>query len=379
MTEAIAGLAAPPRPADRGNPMLDPLLERLVELGGTDLLITVGASPTGRVDGDLQSLVEMKLTPAQTEAFVMSLVNEKQKADLLRDRDVDFSINWQNKARLRVNAFYQRGSLAAALRLLPYEIPSPASLGVPPVVMSWAEAHHGLVLVTGATGSGKSTTLAALVAKVNQERPVHIITIEDPIEYVHRHGSAIVEQREIGVDATGFARALRAAMRENPDVILVGEMRDLETIQIAITAAETGHLVLGTLHANDTPQTIDRIVDVFPPEQQSLIKIQLSNALVGILSQQLLPKVGGGRVASHEVLVATPAVRNLIREGKTSQIRNVIQTSGGAGMQTLEKSLNQLVAAGKITRELALARAANPLEIDAVLPGQPAGAGLRGR
>jgi len=356
-------VAASPAPAGTSNSALDQLLERLVELGGTDLIVTVAAPPTGRVDGDLVALFDVRLTPEQTEAFVMSIMNERQKAELERDRDVDFSINWQSRARLRVNVFFQRGSYAAALRLLPYEIPSPEVLGVPPVVMSWAEVHHGLVLVTGATGSGKSTTLAALIARINQTRPVHIITIEDPIEYVHRHGKAIVEQREIGVDAASFARSLRAAMRENPDVILVGEMRDLETIQIAITAAETGHLVLGTLHANDTPQTIDRIVDVFPPEQQSLIKIQLSNALVGILSQQLLPKIGGGRVASHEVLVATPAVRNLIREGKTSQIRNVIQTSGGVGMQTLEKSLNQLVAAGKITRELALARAGNPVEI----------------
>ncbi len=348
---------------DGANPILDPLLERLIELGGTDLLVTVGASPTGRVDGDLRPLIDVKLGMDQTEAFVRSICNEKQWGDLQRDRDVDFSINWQNRARLRVNAFFQRGSYAAALRLLPYNIPRPEELGLPAAVVKWAEVHHGLVLVTGATGSGKSTTLAALVAKVNHERPVHIITIEDPIEYVHRHAKAVIEQREIGVDAGSFARAIRAAMRENPDVILVGEMRDLETISIAITAAETGHLVFGTLHANDAPQTIDRIVDVFPSVQQNLVKIQLSNALIGVVAQQLLPQIGGGRIAAHEVLVATPAVRNLIREGKTGQLRNVIQTSGGVGMQTLEKSLNALLAAGKIARDTALARATNALEI----------------
>lgn len=329
-------------PRDGANPVLDPLLERLVQAGGTDLIVTVAAPPTGRIDGDLRPLVDVKLTPQDTAAFVRSICDDKQWEDLQRNRDIDFSINWKNRARLRVNAFFQRGSYAAALRLLPYEIPRPEDLGLPAAVIKFAEAHHGLVLVTGATGSGKSTTLAALIGKVNHERPVHIITIEDPIEFLHRHGKALIEQREIGVDAATFARAIRAAMRENPDVILVGEMRDLETIAIAITAAETGHLVFGTLHANDAPQTIDRIVDVFPPEQQNLVKIQLSNALVGIVAQQLLLKVGGGRVAALEVLVATPAVRNLIREGKTGQLRNVVQTSGGVGMQTLEKSLNAL-------------------------------------
>ena len=343
--------------------VLDALLERLITENASDLVLTVGAVPTGRLDGALRPLGDERLTRDDLRAIVHGITSEAQRAALEEARDLDFSFNWQDRARLRANVFHQRGSLAVALRVLPYQIPDADTLGIPGICLDWADGYHGLVLVTGPTGSGKSTTLAALVDRINRRRPVHIITIEDPIEYMYRHGRAVVNQREIGTDVTTFARGVRAALRENPDVILVGEMRDHETIQIALTAAETGHLVFATLHTNDAAQTVDRIVDVFQAAQQQQVRVQLANSLVGIVYQILLPRIGGGRVAAHEVVVANPAVRNLIREGKSNQIRNVIQTGSSAGMQTLEKSLNALVSAGAVTHDEAVQRSANPIEI----------------
>ena len=344
-------------------PVLDAVLEELIAAGGSDLIMTVGTPATGRVDGALRVMTGPALTREDITVVVESITTPPQRESLSAERDLDFSFNWRDRSRLRANAFYQRGSLALALRILPYGIPTCEELGVPRICMEWADGYHGLVLVTGPTGSGKSSTLAALVDYINRRRPVHIITIEDPIEYLYKHAKAVVNQREVGTDARSFARGIRAALRENPDVLLVGEMRDLETIQIALTAAETGHLVFATLHTNDVAQTVDRIVDVFPEGQQQQVRVQLANALVGVVYQVLLPRRDGGRVAAHEVMVGTPAVRNLIREGKTNQLRNVVQTGSAYGMQTLESALRRLVTDGVVTRDEALQRAANPLEI----------------
>jgi twitching motility protein PilT len=343
--------------------VLDEVLEQLLARGGSDVVLSVGAMPSGRVDGHLVALGDRRLTREDTEAAVASILTADQQRALERDRDVDLSFNWKDRARLRANVFYQRGTLGVAVRVLPYNIPDTASLRLPRVVEEWADGYHGLVLVTGATGSGKSTTLAALVDRINQRRAVHIITIEDPIEYVYEHAKAVVNQREVGSDARSFAHGIRAALREDPDVLLLGEMRDQETIQTALTAAETGHLIFATLHTNDAAQTVDRIVDVFPPSQQQQVRIQLANVLVGVMHQVLLPRIGGGRIAAFEVIVANGAVRNLVREGKSNQLRNVVATGGAHGMQTLEASLNRLVAEGIVARDDAIQRAANPLEI----------------
>jgi len=343
--------------------VLDEVLEQLLARGGSDVVLSVGAMPSGRVDGHLVALGDRRLTREDTEAAVASIVTADQQRALERDRDVDLSFNWKDRARLRANVFYQRGTLGVAVRVLPYNIPDTASLRLPRVVEEWADGYHGLVLVTGATGSGKSTTLAALVNRINQRRAVHIITIEDPIEYVYEHARAVVNQREVGSDARSFAHGIRAALREDPDVLLLGEMRDQETIQTALTAAETGHLIFATLHTNDAAQTVDRIVDVFAPSQQQQVRIQLANVLVGVMHQVLLPRIGGGRIAAFEVIVANGAVRNLVREGKSNQLRNVVATGGAHGMQTLEASLNRLVAEGIVARDDAIQRTANPLEI----------------
>jgi twitching motility protein PilT len=343
---------------------LDELLGELWDIGGTDLLLTAGSVPWVRVDGELLRLEgSALLTPERIEGLVERTLAPAQLERLQSESSVDVSLSWRDTARFRVNVFHQRGTIAVALRLIPYEIPDLEELGLPAVVGDLVQLHQGLVLVTGPTGSGKSTTLAAMVDRINRERAAHILTIEDPIEYVHRHGRSAVNQREIGEDAPSFPAALRAALREDPDVLLVGEMRDLETIQTALTVAETGHLVFATLHTNDTAQALDRLVDVFPGERQTQIRVQLSNALSAIVYQRLVPRIGGGRVAAFEVLVATPPVRNLIREGKTSQLRNVVSTSQRDGMQTLESSLSALVAAGEITREDALARSLYPSQV----------------
>jgi twitching motility protein PilT len=281
----------------------------------------------------------------------------------LAEREIDFSFNWEGQARFRANAYHQRGSVALSLRLIPYRIPSFDDLRLPAVLRSWVNMPQGLVLVTGPTGSGKSTTLAAMIDEINRTRPCHIITAEDPIEYVHRHQRAAVSQREIGLDTDSFAHALRSALREDPDVLLVGEMRDPETIQTALTIAETGHLVFATLHTNDAGQAIDRIVDVFPGEKQAQIRVQLAGSLTGIVSQRLLPRISGGRVAAFEVLTATFAVRNLVREGKTSQLRNLLTTGSKFGMQTLEQSLSELVVAGLVHYEEAVVHSLFPGDI----------------
>jgi twitching motility protein PilT len=340
------------------------LLTALWDRRGSDLMLTPGAAPLLRVDGELRRLDGWEaLSPQSTAALLRGMLTEGQRKDFETSREIDFSFGWQDRARFRVNGFQQRGSVAIALRLIPYELPDLEALGVPEVVRAFADLPQGLVLVTGPTGSGKSTTLAALLDRVNRTRPCHILTIEDPIEYMHHHQLAAVNQREVGTDTESFPRALRSALREDPDVLLVGEMRDLETIHTALTIAETGHLVFATLHTNDTAQALDRVVDVFPAEQQAQIRVQLAGALTGIVYQRLLPRTGGGRVAAYEVLVATPAVRNMIREGKTRQLRNALATGSRDGMQTLEQSLSQLVATGALDREVAVAASLFPQEL----------------
>ena len=340
------------------------LLEALWERRGSDLMLTPGCAPLVRVDGELRRLDGWPpMTSDQTAAILACMLTKQQNLDFETSREIDFSFGWQDRARFRVNGFVQRGSVAIALRLIPYELPDLETLGVPEIVRSFADLPQGLVLVTGPTGSGKSTTLAALVDRVNRTRPCHILTIEDPIEYVHHHQMAAVNQREVGTDTESFPRALRSALREDPDVLLVGEMRDLETIQTALTIAETGHLVFATLHTNDTSQALDRVVDEFPAEQQSQIRVQLAGALTGIVYQRLLPRIGGGRVAAYEVLIATSAVRNMIREGKTRQLRNTLATGSREGMQTLEQSLTALVAAGSLEHAVASAASLFPHEV----------------
>ncbi len=346
---------------------MDEVIERLLgivtERGGSDLLFAPGAPPTARIRGELVRLGEDRMTPESTARLARALAGARW-AELEANRQLDFSFSYGEVTRVRANLFYQRGTLAGALRLIPYRIPSLVALGAPAVCESLTHLPHGLVLVTGPTGCGKSTTLAAMIDMVNQDRAAHIITIEDPIEYVHHHQRSMVMQREVGSDAHDFAGALRAALRENPDVVLVGEMRDLETIAAALTMAETGHLVFATLHTNDTAQAIDRIVDVFPPQQQRQVQTQLSLTLAGVLHQRLLPRADGdGRVAAFEVLLGTPAIRNLIRDGKSNQLRNVLATGAALGMRTLEADLRRLVGEGIISREVAVAASMYPNEL----------------
>jgi twitching motility protein PilT len=304
------------------------------------------------------------LTGQQTRDVVYSILNDDQRKRFENHKQLDFAYAIPGVARFRVNCFFQRGSVSAAFRLVPQDIPALDTLGVPQVLRELTAKPRGFVLVTGPTGSGKSTTLAAMLDVINEEHEDHILTIEDPIEFLHTHKRSIVNQREIGSDAEDFSLGLRAALREDPDVILVGEMRDLETISTALTAAETGHLVFATLHTQDTAQTVDRIVDVFPPDQQQQVRVQLSVSLQGIVTQQLLPRADGqGRTVAVEVLVPTPAVRNLIREGKTHQIYSTLQTGNQFGMQTMDSALAQLVREQKITRELAEARSSTPEEL----------------
>jgi twitching motility protein PilT len=331
----------------------------------SDLHITAGAPPMVRIRGRLVAMEGYPvLTPADTREVVYSILSNSQRQRLETEWQLDFAYQIPGRARFRVNAYFQRAALGAAFRLIPFEVAPLESLGLPPSVAEFANRARGLVLVTGPTGSGKSTTLASLIDIINSTREEHIMTIEDPIEFLHAHKKCIVNQRELGSDATSFGNALKAALRQDPDVILVGEMRDIETISTAVTAAETGHLVFATLHTQDTPQTIDRIIDVFPAAQQGQIRAQLSVALQGIMTQMLLPTAdGSGRCVAAEVLVPTPAVRNLIRESKSHQIYSVLQTGGSHGMQTMDASLAQLVRAGKITRKLAESRAHSPEEL----------------
>ena len=340
------------------------VLIEVMEKNASDLHLTAGSPPMIRHHGRLHALDYPKMTPQLTREIVYSILTNEQRQRLETDWQIDFAYSIPGRARFRVNAYFQRASIGAALRLIPSDMPKLETLGLPATLDTFVDKPRGFVLVTGPTGSGKSTTLAAMIDKINDTRHEHIMTIEDPIEFLHRHKKCIVNQRELGGDAESFGLALKAALRQDPDVILVGEMRDLETIQTALTAAETGHLVFATLHTQDTAQTVDRIVDVFPPESQQQVRVQLSTALQGICTQQLLPTADGrGRAVATEVLVPTPAVRNLIREGKTHQIYSTLQTGASHGMQTMDASLAQLVREHKISRELAEARSSTPEEL----------------
>jgi twitching motility protein PilT len=339
-------------------------VEELWDRDATDLLLTVGAPPLMRIDG-LMTPVDgaAVLTAQDTERILSELLGPDLRARLEQDREVDFSFGWLDRARLRANAFHQRGALSLSLRIIPYEIPTMEELNLPAVCNRLVQLPQGLILVTGPTGAGKSTTLASMLDWINTNHAVHIITIEDPIEYVHRNKRSAIDQREVGIDTKSFERGLRAAFREDPDVLLVGEMRDNETIRAALTLAETGHLVFATLHTNDAAQTVDRIVDVFPAEQQAQIRVQLGGSLEAIISQRLVPKRTGGMVAAFEVLVATHAARNIIRDGRSNQLRNVVMTSTENGMQTLEMALTRLVADGVVDHEEALNHSLHPNEV----------------
>src|SRR3954463_14750594 len=355
------------------DPRVDRLLAALWDLGATDLILTVGAPPLMRLSGDLRPVNgDEPLTSEDTESMLAGILSGQGREPFTdTSRELDFSFTWREKARIRGNAYRQRGNIGVALRLIPHEIPSFEWLAVPEGVPKWASLRRGLVFVTGPTGGGKSTTLAAMIDWINKNRRVHIITIEDPIEYVHDHALSAVDQREVGDDTDSFGDALRSALREDPDVLLVGEMRDLESIRFALTIAETGHLVFATLHTNDVAQALDRIVDVFPSDQQPQIRVQLSNTLSGIAYQRLIPRTDGGLVAAFEVMVANSAVRNLVREGKTNQLRNVLVTGQSEGMQTLEMSLNTLVSQDKISYDEALATSLYPKEIARPAPVAP--------
>lgn len=349
-------------------PRIEVLLEEVIKKKASDLHLQVGLPPMLRVDGKLTPVTGADaLSDEAVETLIFAILDEDQKQILLKDKEFDFSFAFGDLGRFRVNAFHERGNLAAALRLIPTEILSIEQLGLPPVVSKFADYPRGLVLVTGPTGSGKSTSLASIIDKINSERSTHIITIEDPIEYTHKSKKSVVAQREVHYDTYSFSAALRSALREDPDVVLIGEMRDLETISSAITIAETGHLVFATLHTNSASQSIDRMVDVFPPHQQAQVRTQLSNILMAICSQRLVPAIGGGRIAAAEILVATPAVRNIIREGKTHQLEAVIQTGAEFGMQSMDKTLAALVHAGTITYEEARTVAVDLDELDRLM------------
>ena len=342
------------------------LLQATVNSGASDLHLTVGRAPTARRDGTLVSFENVKnLENADTERMVMSLLDDKQKRELHEMYQVDFSFGISGLGRFRANAYHQRNSLALALRVIPFRVRSLEELGCPRSITSLLNRPYGLVLAVGPTGSGKSTTLAAMIDRINETKPVHILTIEDPVEYLHHHKVAMVNQREVGTDAVSFEQGLRSALREDPDVVLLGEMRDLESIQIALSLAETGHLVFATLHTNDASQALDRMIDVFPSDKRDQIQTMLAGALQGVMSQRLLPAISGGRVAAYEVLIGTEAVRNLVREGKSRQLRNVIATGGPDGMQTIEMDLARLVTSGLVTMEMAQSISAYPGEIQA--------------
>lgn len=341
--------------------MIKTLLQQAIAQKASDVHLIAGVPPVFRLNGSLVRIDGLSLTGQDMLALFRAITSNDQQQSFHNNGELDFPFEIAGIGRFRINAYYQRGSIAIAIRVVNNRIPNLDELGIPEVIKSLARMPRGLVLVTGPTGSGKSTTLAAMVDLINSERAAHVLTLEEPIEYLHSHRTCIVSQREIPTDSKSFASALRAALREDPDVIMVGEMRDAETIGVAVTAAETGHLVFATLHTCDAAQTIDRIIDVFPSHQQQQIRVQLSLTLQGIISQQLLPRrVGGGRVVALETLVAIPAIRNLIREGKTHQIASVIQTGSKLGMQSMEFSLRDLYRQGIISYETALEHSVNP-------------------
>ena len=383
-------MATAPRPDEEDVQIPIPeLLDIVLTRGASDLHVTAGAPPIIRLHGDLIRLDEYPtLTPRGLQGMLYAILPQRHRETLEQDLELDMSYALPGKARFRVNVYWQRDSIGAAFRLIPYEIKSTDDLGLPEIVKELARYPRGFIVVTGPTGSGKSTSLAGMIDQINQERACHIMTVEDPIEFLHKHKNAMVNQREVGADTHGFGPALKHVLRQDPDVILVGEMRDLETIQTAITAAETGHLVFATLHTQDAPQTIDRIIDVFPSHQQQQVRVQLSTTIQGVMTQQLLQTAdGAGRVVACEVLVATSAVRNLVREGKVHQIYSVMQAGGRYGMQTMDQALADLVKMGKITQQLALERCHDPEELTRLMSGgpapaaggyapQPAGAGM---
>lgn len=351
-------------------PRIEILLEEVIKKKASDLHLQVGLPPTLRVDGALIAVSGADLlTEEAVESLIFAILDDDQKQILLKDKEFDFSFAFGDLGRFRVNAFHERGNLAAALRLIPNEILTTDQLGLPQVVQKFADYPRGLVLVTGPTGSGKSTTLAALIHKINSERATHIVTIEDPIEFTHKSIKSVIAQREVHYDTYSFSAALRSTLRQDPDVVLIGEMRDLETIAAAITIAETGHLVFATLHTNSASQSIDRMIDVFPPHQQAQIRAQLANILVAICAQRLIPTIGGGRIAAAEILVATPAVRNIIREGKSHQLEAVIQTGSEHGMQSMDKTLVNLIHNGTITYDEARMVAVDIEELDRLMRG----------
>lgn len=351
-------------------PRIEILLDEVIKKKASDLHLQVGLAPILRIDGALAPVTGADpLNEETVEALIFSILDEDQKQILLKDKEFDFSFAYGDLGRFRVNAFHERGNMAAALRLIPNEILTVEQLGLPAIVNKFADFPRGLVLVTGPTGSGKSTSLAALISKINHEQSKHIITIEDPIEFTHKSQKSVIVQREVHYDTYSFSAALRSSLREDPDVVLIGEMRDLETIASAITIAETGHLVLATLHTNSAAQSIDRMIDVFPPHQQPQIRAQLSNILMAIVSQRLVPSIGGGRVAAAEILVANPAVRNIIREGKSHQLEAVIQTGAEFGMQSMDKELVRLIHEGTITYDEARNFAVDIDELDRLMRG----------
>ena len=351
-------------------PRIELLLEEVIKKKASDLHLQVSLPPMLRIDSSLTPVAgAAPLTEETIETLIFAILEEDQKQILLKDKEFDFSFAFGALGRFRVNAFHERGNLAAALRLIPTEILTIEQLGLPPIVNKFADYPRGLVLVTGPTGSGKSTSLAALVNKINHERSTHILTIEDPIEYTHKSIKSVIVQREVHYDTYSFSAALRSSLRQDPDVVLIGEMRDLESISAAITIAETGHLVFATLHTNSASQSIDRMVDVFPPHQQPQIRSQLANILMAICSQRLVPSIGGGRIAAAEILIATPAVRNIIREGKSHQLEAVIQTGAEFGMQSLDKTLVNLIHNGTITYEEARTFAVDQEELDRLMRG----------
>lgn len=385
VTEVVEeeGPSTKPRPVDDLH--IDELLNIVVEKNSSDLHICYDAEPVIRVDGKLIRLNYEKLAPTDTARLLYAIINDEQIERFERTLELDFSYSLPKKARFRVNYYRDRGAIAGAFRLIPNRIPTVRELNLPPILEELSKKPRGLILCTGPTGHGKSTTLAAMINQINRSRAEHIITIEDPIEYLHTHNLSIINQRELGHDTHAFANALRACLREDPDVILVGEMRDTETIALAITAAETGHLVFATLHTNNASESIDRIIDVFPPGQQDQIRIQLANNLQAVISQQLLPRAGSpGRIPAIEVMIATPAIRNLIRENKTHQIPSMIQTSGAHGMQSMDQNLRDLYMKGFITFEDAMARAINIDELKKMIntptaSGATAAPGAAGR
>lgn len=362
--------------------MIEDLMEEVIERGGSDLHISAGLPPYIRISGKLTPTQYEPLTAEECQQLIFSMLNNTQRKNLEQNWELDCSYGVKGLARFRVNVYRDRGTYAACLRALASKIPTMSTLNLPDVVREVSEKPRGLVLVTGPTGSGKSTTLASMINNINTTRSEHILTVEDPIEFVYEPMKSLIHQRQVGEDTKSFANALRAALREDPDVILVGEMRDLETISLAISAAETGHLVFGTLHTSSAAQTVDRMVDVFSAEQQQQIRVQLSGSLVAVFSQTLVPKKNPkpgeyGRVMAQEIMIVTPAIANLIREGKTSQIYSAIQTGGKLGMQTLEKVLADLYKAGTISFEAAMSKTSRPDELQALIGGAAAAAAAK--